>query len=82
MQPSSNAGPGTLGEAMSEDVVYTSKVRIERIKGPHRRAHLPVEPEPIHFATHSEVAEHYGHDLDVLPAHATTLDYLVAATAG
>ncbi len=67
---------------MSEKVVYTSKVRVERVRGPHRRAYLPVEPDPIHFATHSEVAEYYGHDLEALPAHATTLDYLVAATAG
>lgn len=67
---------------MPDQVVYTSEVHVERIKGPHRRAYLPVESEPIHFATHSEVAEHYGHDLEVLPAHATTLDYLVAATAG
>jgi hypothetical protein len=67
---------------MSEDVVYVSNVRVERIKGPHRRAFLPAEENPIHFATHSEVAEWYKHDLDTFPAHATTLDYVVAATAG
>ncbi len=67
---------------MSEEVVYTSKVRVERIKGSFRRAYLPVEEEPIFFSVHSEVAEHYGTDLTVIPAHATTLDYLVASTAG
>ncbi len=67
---------------MSDEVVYTSKVRVERIKGPFRRAYLPAEEEPILLSVHSEVAEHYGTDLTVIPAHATTLDYLVAATAG
>jgi hypothetical protein len=38
------------------DVVYTSNVRIERVKGPRRRAYLPVESEPVWFGVHSEVA--------------------------
>lgn len=65
---------------MSEDVVYTSKVRIERIKGPLRRAYLPVESEPVSFGVHSEIAAHYGVDTNVLAPHAATLDYVVAAT--
>ncbi len=67
---------------MAEGVVYRSRVRIERVKGPLRRAYLPVEPEPILFGVHSEVAEHYGVDPQVHAPHATTLDYLVAAAAG
>ena len=67
---------------MSNPVVYTSKVRIERIKGPFRRAYLPVETEPIHFGVHDEVAQHYGTDMSVHEPHATTLDYVVAAAAG
>ena len=67
---------------MAESVVYGSQVRIERSKGPLRRAYLPVEPEPILFGVHSEVAEHYGVDLKVHEPHATTIDYLVAAAAG
>lgn len=67
---------------MSEDVAYVSKVRIERIKGPLRRAYLPSEDEPIFFSTHSEVAAHYQHDPAVHEQRATTLDYVVAATAG
>ncbi|MGB1253699.1 MAG: hypothetical protein ACPG8W_24015 [Candidatus Promineifilaceae bacterium] len=42
------------------DVVYTSNVRIERIKGPLRHAYLPAESEHVKFGVHSEVAEHYG----------------------
>ncbi len=32
---------------MAEAVVYRSRVRIERVRGPLRRAYLPVEPEPV-----------------------------------
>jgi hypothetical protein len=70
------------GGTMSDQVVYTSKVRIERVKGPFRRAYLPQEDEPVRFGVHSEVAEHYGVDPQVHEPHATTLDYVVAATAG
>ena len=66
---------------MSE-VVYTSNVRIERVKGPLRRAYVPQEKEPVFFGVHSEIAEHYNVDPNVHEPHATTLDYLVAAAAG
>lgn len=67
---------------MTEAVAYTSHVRIERIKGPLRRAFLPVEPDPIFLGVHSEVAAHYGVDTNIHNPHATTLDYLVASAAG
>jgi hypothetical protein len=67
---------------MNNEVVYTSHIRIERVKGPLRRAYLPVEPEPVFFGVHSEVAEHYKVDPAVHEPHATTLDYVVAAAAG
>jgi hypothetical protein len=67
---------------MSEEVAYVSKVRIERVKGPLRRAYLPVEDQPTLFGVHSQVAEHYGVDTNVVEPHATTLDYVVAAAAG
>ena len=67
---------------MSNDVVYTSNVRIERIKGPLRRAYLPQEDDPAFFGVHSEVAEHYGVDPAVHEPHATTLDYVVASAGG
>ncbi len=63
-------------------VVYTSQVRIERIKGPLRRAYLPQEKEPVFFGVHSEIAANYGVDTTIHQPHATTLDYLVAAAAG
>lgn len=67
---------------MSEPVVYTSKIKIERVKGPLRRAYLPHEEEPVLFGVHSEIAEHYGVDPKVHKPHTTTLDYVVAAAAG
>jgi hypothetical protein len=67
---------------MSDAVVYTSQVRIERVKGPLRRAYLPQETEPTYFGVHSEVAQHYKVDPEIHEPHATTLDYIVAATAG
>ncbi|MFT5194789.1 MAG: hypothetical protein ACI9EW_002260 [Cellvibrionaceae bacterium] len=34
------------------DVVYISNGRIERVKGPLRRAYLPTEAEPVLFGVH------------------------------
>jgi len=67
---------------MSDQVVYTSQVKIERVKGPLRRAYLPQVEEPVKFGVHSDVAKYYGVDPDVHEPHATTLDYLVSAAAG
>ena len=64
-------------------IAYTSRVRIERIKGPLRRAYLPGESQPVTFSVHSEIAEHYKIDPATLDgSHAATLDYVVAAAAG
>jgi hypothetical protein len=47
-----------------------------------RRAYLPAEREPVIFGVHGAVAEHYKVAPDAFPPHATTLDYIVAGTAG
>ena len=64
------------------DTVYRSEVRIERLRGPLRRAYLPAAPDPVLFGVHSQVAEHYGVDPGQHAPHTTTLDYVVAAAAG
>lgn len=64
------------------DVVYVSDVRIERKIGPLRIAYLPAETEPVRFGVHGAVAVHYGVSPDVSEPHATTLDYVIAATGG
>ena len=64
------------------DVVYTSQVEIERIRGPLRRARVPGSGEPIFFGVHDEVADHYGVPRGGDAERATTLDHVVAAAAG
>ncbi len=66
---------------MSE-VVYESRVRIERLQGPLRMAYLPAEAEPVAFGVHGAIAEHYGVSPQASPPHATTIDYVVAAAGG
>ena len=67
---------------MIEPVAHRADIRIERVRGPLRRAYLPQEADPVLFGVHSEIAEHYGVDTDVHDPHATTLDYLIAAAGG
>jgi hypothetical protein len=74
--------PTIEGGIMSDQVVYTSKARIERVKGPLRRAYLPQVEDPVMFGVHSEIAEHYGVDPNVHRPQAATLDYVVASAAG
>lgn len=64
------------------DVVYRSEAVVERVKGALRRAQLPGESEPIHFGVHGAIAEHYGRAPGTYDPHATTIDYVVAATGG
>src|SRR4029077_1298958 len=67
---------------MSE-VVYISKSRIERKRGPVRIAHLPGEPQPVVYSVHGAIAEHYKVDPAKLKeSHASTIDDVVSATAG
>ncbi|MDH3499771.1 MAG: hypothetical protein OEM97_06585 [Acidimicrobiia bacterium] len=66
---------------MSE-VVYRSNSRIERLRGPIRRAWVPARVEPITYGVHSEIAEHYGVDPDTYPPDTTTIDYVIAAAGG
>ncbi|RDI76275.1 hypothetical protein Gocc_0694 [Gaiella occulta] len=63
-------------------VAYVSRVRVERVRGPLRRAYLPAEEQPVVFGVHSAVAEHYGVPAGSEAERATTLDYIVAAAAG
>lgn len=67
---------------MSDESVYISKIEIEKVKGPIRRAFMPGEKDPVLFGAHGEIAKHYGVDPSRTEPHAATLDYLVAATGG
>ncbi len=63
-------------------VAYTANVTIRRLGGPLRTATLPAVDEPVMFGVHGAIAEHYGVDMAKLEAHATTIDYVIAATGG
>jgi hypothetical protein len=65
-----------------DEVVYVSRVAVTRKGGPVREARLPGREEPITFGVHSEIAEHYGVNLNEYPPDAATLDYVVAAAGG
>lgn len=64
------------------ETIYVSEVRLERVRGPLRLAHLPAERTPVAFGTHGPIARHYGIQGEVADPHATTIDYLVASAAG
>ncbi len=66
---------------MSE-VVYESRIEIRRLGGPTRSAAMPSESELVLFGAHGAIAEHYGVDVNKIEPHATTIDYVVAATGG
>jgi hypothetical protein len=64
------------------DVVYTCRTRVERLRGPLRRAYVPGNEEPIWFGVHDEVADHYGVESGGVAERSTTLAYVVVAAAG
>ena len=77
-----NGHSGQTEESMS-DVVYVSKSKIERKKGPLRIAYVAGEPHPVVFSVHGAIAEHYKVDpATVTESHASTIDYVIASTAG
>jgi hypothetical protein len=64
-------------------VVYVSKSRLERKRGPLRVAHLPGEAQPVIYSVHGAIAEHYKIDpTSLTESHAATIDYVIAATSG
>lgn len=64
------------------DIAYVSDVRVERLDGPVRAAHLPGEEQPILYGMHGAIAEHYGMEPGSSPSHASTIDHLVGAVLG
>ena len=65
------------------DVVYVSKVHLERKVGPLRIAYLPGEPNPVIFSVHGAIAQHYKVDpAKIQEPHAATIDYVIAGLGG
>ncbi len=69
-------------ESPVSDVVYRAEIPLTRVKGPLRLAQMPAEREPVRFGTHGPIARHYGIRGEVHEPHATTIDYVIAATGG
>lgn len=64
---------------MAEEV-YTSRVRVERVRGPIRHAYIAPFEQPVRFGVHGAIKRFYGVEPDEeIPA---TLDYMVAAVGG
>lgn len=58
-----------------------SRVRVRRTGGADKAVLLPAEADEVVMGAHSEIARHLGVD-PRHPERATTLDYIVGATAG
>ena len=62
------------------DAVHTSRMRIERVKGPVRQMLLEGFDTPIRFGVHGGIKKFYGIEPEEdVPA---TLDYIVGAVGG
>jgi len=64
-------------EPVVGDIVHTSRLRVERVKGPVRQAFLEGFDTPIRFGVHGGIKDFYGIEPEEeIPA---TLDHIVAA---
>ena len=62
------------------ELIYTSKARIYKDKGPVRRAYIEPFQEPVRYGVHGGIKKFYGVEPEEdLP---TTLDHVIAAVAG
>jgi len=62
------------------ELIHVSRIRIEKDKGPVRRAYIEAFPEPVRYGVHGGIKKFYGVDpVEELP---TTLDHMIAAVAG
>jgi hypothetical protein len=62
--------------------MYVSHVRVERIRGPLRAGRGARICRAVYFGVHDEIADHYGVPRGSDAERTTTLDHVVAATAG
>jgi hypothetical protein len=67
-------------EGAMRELIHVSRIRIEKDKGPVRRAYIEAFPEPVRYGVHGGIKKFYGVDpVEGLP---TTLDHMIAAVAG
>ncbi len=66
-------------------VVHTSRIRIEKLKGPHRTARIENFGEPVHFGIHGGIKDFYQDKYGKIfkgEEYPATLDYIIAGVAG
>jgi len=68
--------------APAPEVVYRSEVWVEVKPRGIKLMHLPAETEPVPMGLHGAIAKHYKLQEGDFTPHASTLDYVVAATVG
>lgn len=61
---------------------YTARIRVEHAGGPVKLVFLPAENDGIVMGVHGAIAEHYHISPEACPARASTIDYVIGATAG
>jgi hypothetical protein len=62
------------------EMIYTSRVRVEKVRGPIRRAFIEPFAEPVRYGVHGAIKQFYGVEPDEeIPA---TLDQIIAAIGG
>ena len=64
------------------EVIYRSNVRVTVLPGAIKSVSLPAESAPIRMGLHGALAEHYKLSAATFEPCASTLDYVVGATAG
>lgn len=63
-------------------VIQQTDVRVTLAPGRTKHIHLPHVDDPVPMGMHGAVAEHYRVEEGTYEPHATTIDYLIGATAG
>lgn len=62
------------------EMIYTSRVRVEKVRGPIRHAFIEPFAEPVRYGVHGAIKQFYGVEPDEeIPA---TLDQIIAAIGG
>ena len=62
------------------EIIHTSRIRLEKVKGPIRHAYIEHFTEPIRFGVHGGIKRFYGVEPEEdVPA---TLDHMIAAVGG
>ena len=62
------------------ELIHISHVKIQKDKGPVRRAYIENFPEPVRYGLHGAIRQFYGVEpREELPS---TIDHIVAAVGG